>query len=126
MASLGLNISSGNGCVLHEPNCVRSAGYPQSNYPDDSHCTVVNVPALPIVVNAFDVEPSYSSTEACDYDYLFVAGATYCGTSGPAGVVTTEHFLHWQTDAAGVMPQGLKPRFAAEPVPLCQAAAATN
>ena len=49
-------------CVL-SGSCVQSPGYPSADYGTDESCTVANLPAVPLTVVSFDVEPW-----GCNYD----------------------------------------------------------
>ena len=65
-----------------------------------------NIPVLSTTVNAFDVEyvasepePGYGAvSDPCNYDYLLIDGARYCGTTGPAGVVVLNGSITWRSD----------------------------
>ena len=76
-------------CRLAGP-CVRSPGYPSTNYGNDESCTISGIPANPTVVTSFD-------TQSC-CDYLLVDGIRYSGSSGPSGVVVASGAIGWSSD----------------------------
>eukprot|EP00966_Prymnesium_polylepis_P304709 7040258-Prymnesium_polylepis.1 len=74
--------------------CLRSAHYPAAAYGLDETCTITGVPAVPIRVTSFDVEAEAS----CLYDYFLIDNIKYCGTTGPAGVISASGTVSWVSD----------------------------
>ena len=93
--ALSLEVSAGPCQVVGD--CVRSLGYPNSNYGPNEACTISNVPASPISVSGFDVE----SHNSCAYDFLTINAVKYCDTSGPAGIVAEDGTILWESDGSG-------------------------
>ena len=74
-------------------DCIRTSGYPTPGYQVNEVCVISGVPPTPIVVNAFNVE-----AHECQYDYLMIDGARFCGTSGPQGVRVSGGMMTWVSD----------------------------
>ena len=78
-----------------------SPGWP-SGYSGGQQCTARGIPAVPLRVLAFSVEPSdvgESGAAICQWDYLTVGGKRFCGTSGPDGAVPSNGVIRWKSDA---------------------------
>eukprot|EP00964_Phaeocystis_antarctica_P109234 scaffold73728_cov57-Phaeocystis_antarctica.AAC.1 len=92
-------VVDGEGCEVDpvDAGCVRSVSIihkKRSAYGNNKECTIAYPPAVPISVTSFAVEADAS----CQYDYLTVNGARYCGTEGPASVVPDGSPIKWHTD----------------------------
>ena len=89
----------GDGCEgiqgPHGP-CVQTTKYGESNYEDNTSCTITNPPYGSIYVYSFEVEAPWKGN--CWADYLTVNGARYCGTDSPMGVVPNGSPIEWHTD----------------------------
>eukprot|EP00966_Prymnesium_polylepis_P320740 7377112-Prymnesium_polylepis.1 len=81
------------GSCVQSGNCITSPGFP-SDYGLSESCTIYNLPAVAAEVLAFDVEPH----DDCDYDYVSINGARFCGASGPAGIIPTDGQMTWHSD----------------------------
>ena len=75
--------------------CVRSPGYPSSEYGNDESCTISGVPPIPTQVTAFNVEKAFD----CRSDHLTIDGARFCGSSGPHGVRAAGGTITWTSDS---------------------------
>ena len=93
----------GEGCVKDRAGCVQIVTYTKglvTNYLNGKACTITNPPAVPISVTFFAVEPKGPDQATCQYDYLTVNGARYCGTVSPEGVVPDGSPIEWHADGS--------------------------
>eukprot|EP00966_Prymnesium_polylepis_P193614 4487906-Prymnesium_polylepis.1 len=81
-------------CVL-SGGCIHSPGYPAANYGNNEVCTVHNLPLFPVEVIAFDVESAHS----CGFDSMRIGGLSFCGTSGPEGIIPFDGSMFWRSDS---------------------------
>ena len=102
--------------LIDDGACATSPNFP-NNYGPNEACTISNVPRMPLVVMAFDVQdhfdyddsydPSWTpwvrtGASRCDaYDYLLVGGTRYCGANGPDGAVPPDGVITWHSSTHG-------------------------
>ncbi|EOD14030.1 hypothetical protein EMIHUDRAFT_211953 [Emiliania huxleyi CCMP1516] len=87
--------TSGPCLITDGGSCATSPDFP-NDYPVNEGCIIYGLPQAGLDVIAFDVEFGGLTYEGyCPYDYLIVNGVSYCGTSGPAGVVPSDGNITW-------------------------------
>jgi hypothetical protein len=85
-------------CRLNQGgNCAASSGYPTANYGDNENCVISNVPSVPLLVVAFDVEPG---AVGCNDDAVIVNSVRFCSDEGPAGVLALGGTIRWSSDGS--------------------------
>lgn len=84
------DVSISGPCVLtNGGRCVASPNYP-GKYGNMQECMITGLPAVPLIVVAFQTETSN--------DIITINGMEFSGTSGPTGVVPVSGVMTWSSN----------------------------
>jgi len=90
---------------IKQLNCVSSLGVdedPPQNYGPNENCIIYDLPGKPLMVEAFDIEPSSN----CEDDYFEINGVKYCNSAAfgraptPVGMLPDGSPAYWRSDGS--------------------------